>query len=279
MDYPRILTVQDISCVGQCSMTVALPILSACGVETCILPSAVLSTHTGGFTGVTVHDLTEDIPAIARHWRSEGITFDAIYTGYLGSTKQIGYVQDILQNMVSSDGITVVDPAMADHGKLYRGFDESYVAAMRMLCARADVIIPNITEACMLTGTPYTESYDEAWLCRLLEELTDLGAGCVVLTGVGKTAQETGVVIWEQGRLWQYSHPKIAKSYHGTGDIFASCFVGSCMRGKTKEEAARIAADFTAACIRRTYEDPAHWYGVKFEPVLPELIRMLEKNL
>ena len=275
MAYHRVLTIQDISCVGQCSMTVALPILSACGVETCILPSAVLSNHTGGFQGFTFRDLTEDIPSIAAQWRQENICFDAIYTGYLGSTQQIDYVKEILTTMVAPGGITIVDPAMADNGKLYTGFDEAYVDAMRGLCAQADVIIPNITEACMLTHTPYTTEFDEAWLHALLQKLEMLGAGCIVLTGVGQTPEQTGVVIWEKGRIWRYSHDKIARGYHGTGDIFASTFVGACMQEKTREEAATIAADYTALCIRKTYEDPAHWYGVKFEAALPELMRML----
>ena len=279
MSYQRVLTIQDISCVGQCSMTVALPILSACGVETCILPSAVLSTHTGGFSGPTFRDLTEDIPVIQRHWQKEGIRFDVVYTGYLGSTKQIAYVKDILESMVSAGGMTVVDPAMADNGKLYSGFDDHYVDAMRTLCAGANVILPNLTEACMLTGTEQPSRYDEVWLQQLMKKLTDLGTGSVILTGVELTPGQTGAAIWESGELWCYSQQKIAKSYHGTGDIFASAFVGSCARGKTRREAVKIAADFTAACVRRTYENPAHWYGVKFEPVLPELIRALGGNL
>lgn len=278
MAYRRVLTIQDISCVGQCSMTVALPILSACGVETCVLPSAVLSAHTGGFQGVTFRDLTEDIPNIAAHWKKEGISFDAVYTGYLGSTRQIGYVKEILNTMTAPGGITVVDPAMADNGRLYTGFDGAYVEAMRGLCAQADIILPNLTEACMLTDTPYTENFDEAWLRELLGRLTDLGSGCVVLTGVGETPGQTGVAIWEQRNLWRYCHEKTAKSYHGTGDIFASAFVGACMQDKSLEEAAVIAADYTALCIRKTFEDPAHWYGVKFETALPALIRMLGLN-
>ena len=278
MSYQRVLTIQDISCVGQCSMTVALPILSACGVETCILPSAVLSTHTGGFSVPTFRDLTEDIPAIGQHWQKEGIIFDAVYAGYLGSRKQIAYVKEILETMVLTGGTRFVDPAMADNGKLYAGFDEAYVDAMRTLCAGADVILPNLTEACMLTGAQMPAQYDEAWLRQLMTKLTDLGSGCVVLTGVSLTPGQTGAAIWEGGELWCYSHQKIAQSYHGTGDIFASAFVGSCARGKTKREAAKIAADYTSACIRATFADPAHWYGVKFEPVLPELIRALEEK-
>lgn len=276
MSYKRILTIQDISCVGQCSMTVALPILSACGCETCVLPSAVLSTHTGGFSVPTFRDLTEDIPAIRKHWQREGIHFDAIYTGYLGSAKQIAYVKDIFAAMTAPGGMTVVDPAMADNGKLYRGFDEAYVREMAELCAVSDVVLPNLTEACMLTGSDYSERYEQADILALCRALAALGAKTVVLTGVGYTQGQTGVAIYRDGELWHYHHPKIDRSYHGTGDIFASAFVGSWMRTGSMKKAAAIASDFTAAAIRNTYHDPAHWYGVKFETALPELLRLLD---
>jgi pyridoxine kinase len=274
--YKRILTIQDISCVGQCSMTVALPILSACAQETCVLPSAVLSTHTGGFSGFTFRDLTEDIPGIWKHWKKENIDFDYIYTGYLGSTLQIGYVQELFDAMKGEKCLTVVDPAMADNGKLYTGFDDVYAAAMTKLCAQADIMIPNITEACMMTGHPYQERYDESYIDALLGKLCALGNGTVVLTGVGYAPNQTGVVICRGDQRWYYSHERIDKSYHGTGDIFASAFVGATASGKTLAEAAKIAADYTALCIRKTYEDPSHWYGVKFETALGDLIRMLE---
>ena len=176
MTYKRILTIQDISCVGQCSLTVALPILSAAGLETAILPSAVLSTHTAGFKGYTFRDLTDDIPAIADHWRKEKISFAGIYTGYLGSTRQIGYVKDIISSLSAPDAVSIVDPAMADNGKLYPGFDAEFVEAMKTLAFSADIILPNITEACLLTGTDYQEKYDEAYITDLLDKLTDSGA-------------------------------------------------------------------------------------------------------
>ena len=275
MPYKRILTVQDISCAGQCSMTVALPILSACGAETCVLPSAVLSTHTGGFGEVNFRDLTGDMPAIAAHWERADIRFDAITTGYLGSITQIQYVERILDTLMAPGGISVVDPAMADHGKLYRGFDEAYVKAMRRLCARGDILIPNLTEACMLTGENWKETFTQQELVRILEKLTALGAGCVLLTGVSLEPGKTGIALWENGEFLHYSHEKTEKSYHGTGDIFAAAFVGALMQEKPRFEAAKIAADYTALCIRKTFENPAHWYGVKFETALPQLMKML----
>jgi pyridoxine kinase len=199
MDYKKILTIQDISCVGQCSLTVALPILSACGIETCILPSAVLSTHTAGFTGFTFRDLTDDMPAIRQHWMQEGIRFSAIYTGYLGSIKQIGYVADIFEANAAEGCVKVVDPAMADNGKLYPIFDMDYVEAMKGLCAKADYVLPNLTEACFLTGVEYKPNYDRAYIDLILEKLTALGCKNVIFTGVSYAPGKTGIVVQENG--------------------------------------------------------------------------------
>lgn len=274
MAYRRILTVQDISCLGQCSGAVALPILSACGHEACILPTAVLSTHTGGFGAVEKRDLTEDFSGILAHWKREKLDFDAVYTGYLGGKNQIAWAQDIFASVVAPGGVRIVDPAMADHGKLYKGFDESYVAEMKSLCAAADVILPNVTEGCMLTGIPYQDESDDAFVNVLLEKLSGL-CPRVVLTGVGEKPGQTGAAVYWEGEVWQYSHPKTEKSYHGTGDMFAAAFMGAWQQEKTPREAVKIAADFTALAIEKTHQSPAHWYGVKFETALPELIRMV----
>ncbi len=275
MSYKKILTIQDISCVGQCSLTVALPILSACGMETCVLPSAVLSTHTAGFSGFTFRDLTDDMPAIAAHWKKENIKFKAIYTGYLGSVKQVGYVKDILNTMGTDDCVRIVDPAMADNGKLYSIFDNEYVAAMRGLCASADILIPNITEACFLADVEYREVYDESYIRGLLDKLARLGAKTIVLTGVGYVPEKTGVIVYENGSIRYYEHDKVSKGCHGTGDIYASAFTGALMRGKEILEAAKIAADYTVKCILNTQGDEDHWYGAKFETALGDLIAML----
>lgn len=275
MAYKRVLTIQDISCVGQCSLTVALPIISACGMETCILPSAVLSTHTGGFHDYTFRDLTEDMPSIQKHWNKEKIYFDAIYTGYLGSKKQIAYVKDIMKTTGKPGCINIVDPAMADNGKLYPGFDMSFVQEMKTLCASADIILPNITEACMLTGMDFREDYDENYIDKLLKELSGLGAGKIVLTGVGYRPDTTGVAVLENGQVSYYEHKRISTGCHGTGDVYASAFVGALMNGFNTFEAAKIAADYTVLCIEKTQGDETHWYGVKFETALPELMKMI----
>ena len=276
MDYKRILTIQDISCVGQCSLTVALPILSACGLETAILPSAVLSTHSVGFRDFTFRDLTEDIPAIEHHWQQEGIRFQAVYTGYLGSARQIEMVQDICQNLLVPGGKKIVDPAMADRGELYPVFDMDFVQEMKKLVGEGDIVLPNITEASLLTDTEYREEYDEEYICGLVAGIHRLGAGTVVLTGVSYDAHSTGVLVSEQGKKTYYRHELLDRGCHGTGDVYASSFVGAYMHGKTVPEAARIAADYTLACIKNTLDDPDHWYGVKFEPVLGELIAALK---
>ena len=275
MKYNRILTVQDISCVGQCSMTVALPVLSACGQETCILPSAVLSTHTGGFSFPAITGLADFLPEAAAHWAAEGITFDAVYTGYLGSVELAARTEAIVDSVMASGGKFIMDPAMADHGKLYSGFDQAYVDAMKRLCAKADVLLPNLTEAALLTGSEYRESWDEAYVQLLVEKLHGLGAKAVVLTGIGRMPGSTGVLVSSGTNVFRYSHPRLERSFHGTGDLYAAAFAGCWMGGKSMEDAAAIAADFACDCIRNTLEDKAHWYGTKFETALPALVRRL----
>lgn len=278
MSYRRILTIQDISCVGQCSMTVALPILSACGLETAILPSAVLSTHTGGFSGFHVRDLAPDMPGIEAHWKKECIKFDAVYTGYLGSVDQIDYVKSIIETCTTAGAKVIVDPAMADHGKLYYGFDESYVNAMKRLCNGADAVVPNITEAAMLTGLPYRETYDEAYVTQLVDALLSLGAKRVVLTGVSYDESSTGILVRDENGTQYYRHTRIKKSFHGTGDIYASALVGAWIRDYSLFESAQIAADYTVRCIEKTFSDDAHRYGVKFELAIPYLVNRLGEN-
>ncbi len=275
MAYKRVLTIQDISCLGQCSLTVALPVISACGIETCVLPSAVLSTHTAGFSGYTFNDLTDDMPKIKDHWVKEKISFDALYTGYLGSAQQIQYVCDIYDATVN--GALIVDPAMADNGKLYPGFDEAFVEKMITLCAKADYVVPNITEACFLTGVEYKTDYGRAYIDIIIEKLTAIGCKNIILTGVRYNEGKTGVVVYENGKYDYYEHDLLPNSCHGTGDIYASAFVGSLVRGNSAYESAKIAADYTVECIKATAEEENHWYGAKFEPVLGKLISMLEK--
>lgn len=274
-----VLSLQDISCFGQCSLTVALPILSACGLETVILPSAVLSTHTGGFSGWTFRDLTDDIPPIVAHWKKEGIRFCAFYTGYLGSARQIDMALGIASGMLVEGAPLVVDPAMADNGALYGGFDDAFVREMARLAAKADYLLPNVTEACLLTGTPYREpgAYDEAWIDSLLAKLGALGAKHVILKGVCLEEGFIRVLARDAaaGTTETYRHERLPVSSHGTGDVFASAFTGALLRGRTPLGAVKIAADYVVASIRSTMDDPGHAYGVKFELGIPGLVAAL----
>ena len=236
------------------------------------MSSPHLGTEEAGFT---CRDLTDDMPGICAHWKKEGLTFDGIYTGYLGSAKQIGYVKEIVAETAAEGCLVVVDPAMADNGKLYPAFDLAFVEEMKKLCAGADYLLPNITEACFLTGMDYRTEYDQAYIDELLEKLCALGAKNVVLTGVSYAKGRTGVVVYEEGGKQYYEHEQIAGGIHGTGDIYASAFVGAKLRGKTAFEAAKIAADYVVACILESRKDPEHTYGARFEPVLAKLIEML----
>lgn len=280
MTDKKVVTIQDISCYGQCSITVAHPIISACGIECAMIPAAVLSTHTGGFTGYTFRDLTDDIPAIESHWVKEGIRFDCLYTGYLGSVTQIGYVKSLRRTVISEDGLLIVDPAMADNGKLYYGFDDVFVRNMAELCGEADIILPNITEASFLTGcemklTGHTEEY----IRELLEALAKLGAKNIILKGVSFEADKIGVAVYNAStkEVSYYFTDKEAKSYHGTGDCYAAAFTGGVLQGKSYLEAASLAADFVCESIRRTVDDDTHPYGVKFEKALPMLVKELNQ--
>ncbi len=275
----RVVTIQDISCVGKCSLTVALPIISAMGVETAVIPTAVLSTHTM-FSNFTFHDLTAEIEPIAAHWQQEGIGFEAIYTGYLGSFEQLNIVSRFFDQFKTPENLIIVDPVMADNGKLYPAFSEAFALEMAKLCGKADIILPNLTEACFMTQSEYHEDYTEEYIADLLQKLAALGAKKAVLTGVSFEPGQTGAVGLEAatGRTFSYSHEKLPVSYHGTGDIFSSALTGALMRDYPVEEAIRIAADYTLETIRATMQSPkSRWYGVDFERTLPLLIHRLEQ--
>ena len=272
----RVLTLQDISCFGSCSLTVALPIISACGIETAILPSAVLSTHTGGFTDVEVCDLTDDIMRMVNHWVKENISFDCLYTGYLGSIRQIEYVREIKKKVINRDGIFILDPAMADNGILYKGFDEAYVKAMAGLVGESEVLLPNLTEACMMTGIEYRkDDHDEAYVEEILGALKALGATNVVLKGISFEEGKIGIALCEGDNVQYYFTKRVGRGYHGTGDCFAASFTGALIRGSSMYDAGRIAADFVVEGIRQTLNDDNHPYGIRFERVLPMLIDRL----
>ena len=268
MNNKKILTIQDISCYGQCSITVALPILSAFGFETAILPSAILSTHTSGFKNFTVHDLSDEIPLIVNHWKNEGIKFDVLYSAYLGEVRHIDLVLNIKKDLLKDNALFLVDPVMGDNGKLYPAFNNDYVIAMRRLVKEADIIIPNLTEACYLVNEEYKEKYDESYILNILNKLNKLGAKNVVLTGVSYKEGFIGIASLIKGEYHYYEHRKISKSYHGTGDVYTSSFLGEYLKTNDINKAIELAASFVVEAITNTLDDPNHNYGVKFESVL-----------
>lgn len=273
----RVLTVQDISCVGKCSLTVALPVISAMGVETCVLPTAVLSTHTA-FKGFTFRDLTDDLPEIADHWKKEKISFDAIYTGYLGSFEQIEFIKKLISDFGGGGTRVIVDPCMGDNGALYSGFTQEFAFAMAGLCSKAEVIVPNLTEASFMLGLPYiAEGYDNNYIEDLLKKLSELGSRRVVLKGISFDDKKLGIASYdsETQKISWYFHEKMASSFHGTGDIFASVLTGALVRGVALDKACRLAADFVVEAIRATLSHKDYnWYGVDFETALPMLTKL-----
>jgi pyridoxine kinase len=276
MEYKRVLTIQDLSCVGQCSLTVALPIISACGIETAVLPSALLSTHTTGFEGYTFNDLTSEMQSISDHWKKIGISFDGFYTGYLGNSSQIDLVLKVMNELGKPGSLKLIDPAMAENGQLYPGLNDEYVKAMKRLCVNADIVVPNLTEACLLSETPYQDNLDKEAIIGILKKLRLLGMKTIVLTGVSFDEETTGVMVYENDDLMYYEHQKLSKGRNGTGDVFSSSLMGALMNDHSVYDSSRIAADYTLECLKSTIDDPDHWYGPRFEKALPELIKELK---
>ncbi len=276
----RVLALHDISCFGKCSLTVALPIISACGHECTVMPDALLSAHTA-VPGYTYLDLTDQIKPVFAHWHDLKLRFDSIYTGFLCNEEQIDIACDIVDTMGDDPVIVVVDPAMADNGQLYPTFDEGFPVHMKELCARADIFKPNITEACLLLGREYEEGpYTEEWIDGLMMDLTRLGARRTVLTGVYFDEKSIGAATYDSdtGEIEYIMNDKVPGIYHGTGDIFCSVVVGAMNRGKSFNDSVRIAVDFTQESILRTYHAGTDVrFGVDFESGLPELIRRVRE--
>ena len=273
----RVLAINDISCVGKCSLTVALPIISACGVTCDILPTAILSTHTGGFSGYTFRDLSEDIPAICAHWKQLGLQYDYIISGYLGSIKQIEMVKAVKRDFLKEGGLMIVDPVMGDNGKLYVHFDQAFVEEMKGLCREADVIVPNLTEACALTDTPYTENADYAALLGKLRALCPRPS----ITGCDEQVNgETLCTVYyvgSDGAVKKYATEKIGGAFHGAGDVYGSALVGALARGVDDDGAVKLAADFTTASIRRTKADGTEArYGLNSEACMLGFLQALD---
>lgn len=278
---PRMAAVNDISGLGKCSLTVALPIVSASGVECCCIPTALLSTHTGCFEDWTFRDLSDDILAIAEHWsKQEDIKFDAIYSGYLASEKQGELIEKCIDYLKSEDTLVIVDPAMADNGKYYANFDEKMSACFRKLIAKADVITPNLTEACFITGTEYIPApHSEEFVSELIDKLSALGPRIVAITGVCPDEEHVGIVARDNktGKTSSFMSVSREGTFHGSGDVFASSFAALLTRGAELETALKIAEAFVSDCVERTESRavPRH-YGLDFESALPQYIRNIE---
>lgn len=278
MKQKRIATIQDLSCFGKCSLSVALPLMSAMGAEVCPVPTAVLSTHTYKFKDWTYRDLSSDLPAIFDHWHREGLSFDAVSTGYLGSLEQIAMVEGFFNTFPGM--LKVVDPVMADHGVLYPGFSEEYAREMTKLCAHADVIVPNMTETAFMLGIEYKPSgYDEKYIHETLKKLCGLGCRTAVLTGVVYDPKYQGAVAYdsETGEFFEHFNDNLDVSFHGTGDVFTSALAGALVLGRGMQKSLDIAVDYTVDCIKRTMDDKdEHWYGVKFEESIPYMLELLK---
>ncbi|MDR0415216.1 MAG: pyridoxamine kinase [Prevotellaceae bacterium] len=276
----RVAAIHDISGFGRCSLTVALPILSAAGIETAVMPTAVLSTHTGGFTGYTYRDLTEDLRPFARHWKSLGLKFDALYSGFLGSFEQLDIVGELFDDFKEQGNLIMVDPVMADNGELYKIFSPEFAGGMRKLCAKADIIIPNITEASLLVDEPYQPGpYTESYIERLLKKLGDIGPRQVVLTGTYFNEKELGAAAYdrETGNISCLFADRIEGYYHGTGDVFGSALLAALLNDFGLPQAVEIAVDYTTASIRRTLNAKTDIrFGVDFENGIPQLVKALK---
>ena len=277
MSTPRVAAIHDMSGFGRCSLTVAIPVLSAMGLQCCPVPTAFLSTHTGEFEGFTFLDMTDEMPAIAGHWNSLGLHFQSIYSGFLGSERQIRIVEDFIQTFRREDTIVVVDPVMGDHGKVYQTYTPAMCAGMTHLAAQADVITPNLTEAALLLDVPYdTLPTDEAGCRAIVEQLSLDGRRSVVLTGASASPELTGAMYFDakSGSSAMIQTNRVPGRFFGTGDVFASVLTGALVRGDSLDDATRQAVDFIRLCAERTVEQNLPLReGVDFEPLLKHLIR------
>ena len=278
MPTPRVAAIHDMSGFGRCSLTVAIPVLSAMGVQCCPLPTAFLSTHTGGFQGYTFLDMTDEMPKVAAHWDGLGLRFDAIYSGFMGSQRQIAIVQDFIRTFRRDAAVrVVVDPVMGDHGRCYATYTPAMCAAMKDLAAEADVITPNLTEAAFLLDVPYESlGGGEGEYRACVEKLSQEGRRSVVLTGVSLEPGKTGAACFDAatGRTEFIQTTFETKEFHGTGDVFSSVLTGALVRGRTLPDAVADAAEFVRACAAHTAPQnlPAR-EGVDFEPLLWRLYR------
>ena len=272
MRTPRVAAIHDMSGFGRCSLTVAIPVLSAMGLQCCPLPTAFLSTHTGGFEGFSFLDMTDEMPKAAEHWKTLDLDFQCVYSGFLGSERQIRIVSDFIRDFKRSDTVVVVDPVMGDHGQVYQTYTPAMCDGMVHLAEQADVIVPNLTEAALLLGIGYEELPGGEAGCReIVERLSLNGQRSVVLTGASTAPELTGAMCFDAaaGRTEIVQVQRIPREFYGAGDVFASVLAGALVKGHALAEATRQAVDFVRACAERTAKQNLPLReGVDFEPLL-----------
>jgi len=270
----RVVSIQDISCIGKCSQTVALPIISSMGVETAVLPTSILSTHTA-FKNFTFKNLVEELEKIIKHWKEEDFKFDVIYIGYTGTEEILDFVLKFIDTFKTKENIVIFDPAMADHGKVYAGISKSAIEKMKEVCKKADIIKPNLTESSLFLREEYKEKYSIEEVKEMAKKLKILGSKSIVITGV-EDSGKMGAIGFDGINYYSNFEKKYDVSFHGTGDIFTSALTGSIVQGKSFKQAINIATKFTTECVRLTYEDVnGTKYGVNFEQAIPYLIKLL----
>ena len=277
----QVLAIHDLSCVGRCSLTVALPVLSAAGLHVSVLPTALLSTHTGEFTGYTNLDLTQEMAKIYAHFQTLPLRFDGLYSGFLGSWEQLALVEDVFAHYRRADTLLLVDPVMADHGKLYATYTETLARDMGRLCRQADVIVPNLTEAAILLEASYREQPSFPQVEAMLRALNKrYGCRQAVITGILQDGL-LGAAAYDAQRDCVFFHgqPPMDHVFYGTGDVLASALLAGLMRGRSLSQATTLAVDFTYQSMLHTLDNglPLR-YGVAFEQALPMLVRSLESN-
>ncbi len=277
-DLKRVMAINDISGFGKCSLTVILPIISACGVEVSVVPTAVLSTHTGGLDGFTYRDLTDDIIPFTNHLKSLNLNFDVLYSGFLGSCKQIEIIKNVFKKFKTEENFILVDPCMADNGKLYRVYDNDMVKEMKKLCLKADILVPNITEACMLLGCEYKLYFSEKEIRDMLKELINFGCKKAVITGINYPEDKVGAACYDklEDKFSFYFKSRVSGNFHGTGDIFASVLIAGLLNGMSLNNCVKVAVDFIVDVVKLTKENKTdERYGVNFESKIPSLIEKM----
>lgn len=277
MNYiKRVAAINDISCFGKASLTTIIPILSVMGSEVCPMPTSILSTHTGGFGKPAFVDLSGFMEEAKVHWESLNLEFQCIYSGYLGNHEQVNFVINFINSFKRNDTVVVVDPVMADDGKLYGGIDNNMVESMKKLIAFSDIITPNITEACFLLGKEYKNSFTDDEVREYAIALSNLGVNKVVITSV-VDKDDTNIISTvaydkEEDKFIKIKNKKIDASYPGTGDAFTSILIGSILQEKTFEESIKKSCDFLQRAIEysNNFNYPKN-QGILLEKVLKEI--------